>query len=131
MNAPTDPPTRKAKSPDKIAFDRLIDICPYLLTMQKDSFIELVTKSGAAPSVTIGCKGNDLYEIVGDDYQGRAQIVTFEVDRDKREVEALVFQKEGESLQHQSKASDKFHAFIGSLARQGYQQNGVARGQGL
>lgn len=130
MNSPAATTTRKATSPDKIAFDRLIDICPYLLTMQKDSFIELVAKSEAAPSVKIECKGNDLYEINGE-YQGRAQIVTFEVDKDKREVEALIFQKEGEKNQYQSEASDKFHAFIGSLARQGYQQKGVARGQGL
>jgi hypothetical protein len=130
MNAPSEPPSRKAKTPDQIAFENLLKICPYLLTMQKDSFVELVTKSGAAPSVKIECKGNDLYEINGE-YQGRAQIVTFEVDKDKREVEALVFQKEGEKTQYQSEASDKFHAFIGSLARQGYQQKGVARGQGL
>lgn len=130
MNSPAAPATQKTKTPDHIAYENLLKICPYLLTMQKDSFVGLVTKSGAAPSVTIGHKENGIYEIIGD-YQGKPQIVTFEVDRQSKEVEALVFQIEGEKPQYQSEASDKFHAFIRNLARQGYQQKGVVRSQGL
>ena len=98
MNSPAAPAIRKAKTPDHIAYENLLKICPYLLTMQKDSFVELVAKSGAAPSVTIGHKENGIYEIIGD-YQGKPQIVTFEVDRQNKEVEALVFQKEHLRLQ--------------------------------
>lgn len=130
MNAPSEPPSRKAKSPDQIAFENLLKICPYLLTMQKDSFVELVTKSGAAPSVTIGCKDDGIYEIIGD-YQGRAQIVTFEMDAQNKEVEALLFQEKGAKTQIENEAGKKFHALLGNLARQGYQQKGVVRSQGL
>ena len=130
MNSTAPPATQKAKTPDHIAYENLLKICPYLLTMQKDSFVELVTKSRAAPSVTIGCKDDGIYEIIGN-YQGKPQIVTFEVDRQNKEVEALVFQKEGEKPQYQGEASDKFHAFIRNLARQGYQQKGIVRSHGL
>lgn len=130
MNSPSAPATQKAKTPDHIAYDNLLKICPYLLTMQKDSFVELVAKSKAAPSVTIGCKDDGIYEIIGN-YQGKAQIVTFEVDTQNKEVEALLFQEKGAKTQIENEAGKKFHALIGNLARQGYQQKGVVRSQGL
>lgn len=130
MNSPTAPATQKAKSPDQITYENLLKICPYLLTMPKDSFVELVTKSGAAPSVTIGHKENDIYEIIGD-YQGSTQIVTFEVDRQNKEVEALIFQENGAKTQIDDEVGRKFDALVRNLARQGYQQKGVVRGQGL
>lgn len=124
------PQYKQAKTPEQITFENLLKTCPYLLTIPKDGFVELVTKSGAAPSVTIGHKGNDIYEIIGN-YQGRTQIVTFEVDRQKKGVEALIFQEKGAKTQIEDEAGRKFDALVRNLARQGYQQKGVVRGQGI
>ncbi len=132
MNSPAAPAPRKAKTPDHIAYENLLKICPYLLTMQKDSFVELVTKSRAAPSVTIGCKDESgIYEIIGE-YQGKTQIVTFEVDSKNKTMETLLFQEKGKETQIGDDASpQKLQAIIGNLTRQGYQQKGVVRSQGL
>jgi hypothetical protein len=132
MNSPAAPATQKAKSPNNIAYENLLKICPYLSTMKTGNFVELVTKSGVTPSVTIGCKDESgIYEIVSD-YQGKEQRITFEVDTKNKTVETLVFQEKGAKTQLGDDVSPKrLQALVSNLTMQGYQQKGMVRGHGL
>ncbi|MFN0200698.1 MAG: hypothetical protein ACKVTZ_04225 [Bacteroidia bacterium] len=132
MNVSATQAPQKAKTPNQILYENLLKICPYLSTMKTDSFVELVTKSGVAPSVTIGCKDESgIYEIVAD-YQGREQRVTFEVDTQKKAVETLIFQEKGAKTQIGEDISPKrLQALVTNLTMQGYQQKGMVRGHGL
>ena len=132
MNSTAAPATQKAKTPDHIAYENLLKICPYLLTMKTDSFVELAAKPKAAPLATIGCKDESgIYEIIAD-YQGKAQTVTFEVDSKNRTIETLIFQERGRETQTGDDISpQKLQALIRNLVNQGYMQKDVVRENGI